>query len=150
MGFQFGILSEVSLDIGTEGFVTVVVFVAVFEYLTHYIDYMKDYYPAAYHMIHKVYKELMRPTKHLIPIHLNSLKILNQQPLKTFLSLPPSQLITNYPEHAYSLRGEDGRFFWWPPVIDQYRTLFIFAPSSSFYFITDGGSPRPYCYTNIC
>eukprot|EP01041_Mallomonas_annulata_P010434 gene10434-21775_t len=57
--FSFGLLESIRLDIGTLALVSVGLFLILFEYLTNAIDYMKDYYPAAYHMIQKLYKELM-------------------------------------------------------------------------------------------
>ena len=59
MGFQFGILGALSPEIGMISFIVVVAFLIFFESITSTIDYLRDYYPASYQMIQKVYKELM-------------------------------------------------------------------------------------------
>jgi hypothetical protein len=59
MGFVFGMIESLPFDIGSLGFICVLVFLILFEYLTSAIDYLDDYYPAAYKMIQKVYKEMM-------------------------------------------------------------------------------------------
>ena len=57
--FQFGNLQTISAGIGTISFISVVLFLVVFEYIVSCIDYFKDSYPASFQMIQKVYKELM-------------------------------------------------------------------------------------------
>lgn len=59
MMFVFGDLIHLPAGIGTLSFILVVCFLIFFEYVTNAIEYLKDFHPASYLMVQKVYKELM-------------------------------------------------------------------------------------------
>ena len=59
MGFQFGEVTAISSDTGTVCIIAIVLFLVLFEYVTDAVELLEEGSPATYHMIQKVFKELM-------------------------------------------------------------------------------------------
>lgn len=59
MGFQFGVVDSISTETGTICLICVAMFLVAFEYLTSFIELLRDGFPATYQMIQKIFKELM-------------------------------------------------------------------------------------------
>ena len=59
MSFEFGIIHSIPLGKGTLSLLFVAFFLFLFEKITSAIDFLQDYYPSAYIMFQKLFKELM-------------------------------------------------------------------------------------------
>eukprot|EP01041_Mallomonas_annulata_P003493 gene3493-6953_t len=57
--FVFGMVTEMNAGVGTVGFVAVIMFLIVFDYITNLLKMLEEDYHAVYEMIQAVYKELM-------------------------------------------------------------------------------------------
>ena len=59
MGFQFGRINSMNVDLGTECFALIIAFLIFFEYFVGLVDTLEENSPTAYKMIQKLFKELM-------------------------------------------------------------------------------------------
>ena len=57
--YQLGVIAFVPAALGAISFITVIIFIGCFEYITDILDELHEDYHAAYQMVQAVYKELM-------------------------------------------------------------------------------------------